>query len=148
MAISTGDRLSNHRHHEMLGVATEEALLRAFEQRLGSVLDVAATLELRCLAIPERGMRLRKPKEVVIALTESASGFWILETERAGSQSAACWGRLLRRRVVSHWRPAASVSATARLNRATAVSKTSHSSAARGAPRKGSRRAVRVCGRS
>jgi hypothetical protein len=61
----------------MLGVATDDALVRACEQRLGRVVQGAATCDLRRLAVPGATMKPRKPKKIVIALT--ADYVWLLD---------------------------------------------------------------------
>jgi len=87
----------------MLGVATEEALVHACEQRLGRVVEVAATFDLRCLDVPGGSLRPRKPKEVVIALTDDH--FWLLDVrDRALWFSVArVLGYVARRGLVAHW---------------------------------------------
>jgi hypothetical protein len=87
----------------MLGVATEEALVRACERRLGRVVEVAATFDLRRLAVPGCTLKPRKAKEVVIALTDEQ--IWLLDV-----RDWAVWfsvgrvlGHLPRRGVVAHW---------------------------------------------
>jgi len=88
----------------MIGAAAEDALVRAVEQRLGQVVQVAATVHVRVISCPEGQMRPRTPEHTVIAL--SGDNLWLLELrDRAIAFSVgAALACLPRRGLVAHWR--------------------------------------------
>lgn len=88
----------------MIGLPVTDNLLTACEHRLGRVVDVASTLNLRRVASPAGNFKPRKPLQVVAALTED--DLWLLEFRYrvVSFEVGAVLCRLPRRGLVSQWR--------------------------------------------
>lgn len=88
----------------MIGVPVDEKLARACEGRLGRVVDVASTFDLRLAASPAGNFKPRKPLSLVVALTENDLwlldfGYWVV-----GFEVGAVLCRFPRHSLVSRWR--------------------------------------------
>jgi hypothetical protein len=87
----------------MIGVPVDEKLATACEQRLGRVVDVASTFNLRLVASPAGNFKPRKSVRVVVALTKD--DIWLLELGYwvVGFKVGAALCRFPRPGLVSQW---------------------------------------------
>ena len=88
----------------MIGVPVDEKLAMACDRRLGRVVDVASTFNLRRVESPVGNLKARKPLRVVMALTQDdlwllEFGYWVVGFEVG---PALC--RFPRPGLVSRWR--------------------------------------------
>lgn len=88
----------------MIGVAVEDTLCTACEQRLGQIVRAASTVYLRRLFSPAGNLKPRKPAHVVLALTDTELYLLEFHYRVIGFTVGAALCRWPRRGVVAHWR--------------------------------------------
>lgn len=88
----------------MVGIPVDEKLAMACERRLGRVVDVASTFDLRRVASPAGNFKPRKALRVVVALSEN--DLWLLEFCYwvVGFEVGTALCRFPRPGLVSQWR--------------------------------------------
>jgi hypothetical protein len=91
------------RERAMIGLPIEHKLAIACERRIGRVVDVASTFNLRRVASPAGNFNPRRPLPVVVALAED--DLWLLEFRYrlVGFDVGAVLCRFPRRGLVSQW---------------------------------------------
>jgi hypothetical protein len=103
-ALGIPDVLRSQRSDRMIGVPIGPRLALACERRVGRVVHVASTFNLRRIASPAGNFQPRKPLRVVTALTDDE--LWLLELRQwgIGFHVGAVLCRFPRHCLVAEWR--------------------------------------------
>ena len=88
----------------MIGVPVQTTLNARCEQRLGRIVHASGVFDLHRIVSPAGDLWLRKPRRLVLALTDS--DLWLLEFRHwaIGFTIGGALSRFSRRDLVAHWR--------------------------------------------